>query len=49
MTGKILRIAGSVVDVVFEGGLPKINEALTVSVGGETRIMEVAQHIGSLR
>lgn len=46
MTGKILRIAGSVVDVVFEGGLPKINEALTVSVGGETRIMEVAQHIG---
>lgn len=46
MTGKILRIAGSVVDVVFEGGLPRINEALTVAVGGETRIMEVAQHIG---
>ncbi len=46
MTGKIVQISGSVVDVVFEQGpIPKIKEALSVAVGDETRYMEVAQHI----
>ena len=48
MIGKILRISGSVVDVVFENNkLPKIKEALAVSLEGRTRVMEVAQHIGA--
>lgn len=45
--GKIIQASGSVVDVRFEHGqLPKINDALFVTVGGKTRVMEVAQHIG---
>lgn len=45
--GKIVEISGPVVDVSFEHGqLPKIKEALTVSVDGKNRVMEVAQHIG---
>lgn len=47
MTGKILQVNGSVVDVFFDTkDLPKINEALTVEVGGKTKYMEVAQHLG---
>lgn len=47
MNGKIIQISGFVVDVAFEDGrMPKIKEALTVSVGGKVRVMEVAQHIG---
>ena len=47
MTGRIVQVSGSVIDVKFEEGqLPKINDALTVEVNGETRYMEVAQHIG---
>ena len=35
MTGKIVQISGSIVDVEFESGnLPKINEALTVEIDG---------------
>ena len=46
-TGKIIAISGPVIDVRFENGsLPRIKEALTVKVGDETRVMEVAQHIG---
>ncbi len=46
-TGKIVEISGSVIDCEFEKGhLPKIKEALTVTVGGKDRVMEVAQHIG---
>ena len=45
--GKIIAISGPVVDVCFEQGrLPKIKEALTVSVDGKDRVMEVAQHVG---
>ena len=45
--GKITEISGPVVDVSFEHGqLPKIREALTVSVDGKNRVMEVAQHVG---
>lgn len=47
MNGKIVQVSGSVVDVAFEKGkLPKIKEALTVQSGQNTRVMEVAQHIG---
>lgn len=45
--GTITAIAGPVIDVRFKKHeLPKIREALTVEVDGETRVMEVAQHIG---
>ena len=48
MTGKIVQVSGSVVDVRFEPGhLPKITEALTVQVNGQEVVMEVAQHIGN--
>lgn len=46
MTGKIVQITGSVVDCGFDGDLPRIKEALTVEVNGETRVMEVEQHVG---
>lgn len=47
MKGRIVQISGSVVDVAFEkGNLPRIREALTVSLNQRTRVMEVAQHIG---
>lgn len=46
--GKIVEISGPVVDCEFEHGrLPKIKEALTVSVNGKECTMEVAQHIGN--
>ncbi len=45
--GKIYQVIGSVVDVEFDvQTLPKIHEALSVYCQGETRIMEVASHIG---
>ena len=44
--GSIVQVSGPVVDVSFpEGGLPGIREALTVTVEGAVRVMEVAQHI----
>lgn len=47
MNGYIVKVSGSVVDVRFpEGRIPKIKEALTVSLDNEKRVMEVAQHIG---
>ena len=46
-TGKIKQVSGSVVDVCFpEGKLPKIKEGLEVVTKDNTRVMEVAQHIG---
>ena len=47
MLGRIIEVSGSVVDVAFDDlHIPKIKEALHVTVEGKTRIMEVAQHIG---
>ena len=47
MTGKIVQVSGSVIDVRFEEGqLPRINDALTVDLNGKKLVMEVAQHIG---
>lgn len=45
--GKIVQIMGPVVDVKFEGELPKLKDALEVTADGKTLVMEVAQHIGS--
>lgn len=46
-TGRIVEISGPVIDCRFNPGeLPKIREALSVTVKGKERIMEVAQHIG---
>lgn len=45
--GKVTQIIGPVVDVVFEGELPNIKNALEVKNGKETLVLEVAQHIGS--
>ena len=46
-TGKIIEISGPVIDCKFaHGELPRIREALSVKVDGETRVMEVASHIG---
>ncbi len=48
MTGKIVQVSGSVVDVKFEAGsLPKIKDALVVKVKENDVVMEVAQHIGN--
>ncbi len=45
--GKITQVSGPVVDCRFENGkLPRIREALNVTVKGEQRVMEVSQHIG---
>ena len=47
-TGKIVQIMGPVVDVAFEEGeLPCIKDALEVSLDGEKKVMEVAQHVGN--
>ncbi len=46
-TGKIVAVSGPVVDCEFSmDNLPHINDALTVKVGDETRVLEVAQHVG---
>ena len=46
-TGKIVQISGPVIDVQFESGvLPKIREALSLTVDGRRYVMEVAQHVG---
>ena len=48
MTGRIVQVSGSVINVEFdEGQMPRINEALTVELDGKTLVMEVAQHIGN--
>ncbi len=55
-TGKITQVIGPVVDVAFEKNLPKIYDALSVTVTGEgvagkdadrQLILEVQQHLGS--
>ena len=44
--GTITQVSGPVVDVEFEAGcLPRIREALSVELDGQTRVMEVAQHM----
>ena len=45
--GKIVQVMGPVVDVYFDEGLPKIKDALEVTVNEKRAVMEVAQHIGN--
>jgi F-type H+-transporting ATPase subunit beta len=53
--GTLLEIKGVVVDAVFTGGLPEINNALEIDIpgvdGGESRrlVAEVQQHLGDDR
>ncbi len=44
--GTITQIVGAVVDVRFDGDLPKIYDALEVKHGDDTLVLEVQQHIG---
>ncbi|MEM9336264.1 MAG: F0F1 ATP synthase subunit beta [Patescibacteria group bacterium] len=45
-TGVITQVIGPVVDVHFTGGVPELQNALTVKHGEETITLEVAQHVG---
>jgi F-type H+-transporting ATPase subunit beta len=45
-TGKISQVIGAVVDVVFEGHLPAILNALETDNNGNRLVLEVAQHLG---
>ncbi|MBO6826997.1 MAG: F0F1 ATP synthase subunit beta [Sneathiella sp.] len=44
--GKITQVMGAVVDVQFEGDLPKILNALHTDNNGQRLVLEVAQHLG---
>lgn len=46
MKGTITQIIGPIVDVHFEGGVPSLQNALTVQNGDVTLTLEVAQHVG---
>lgn len=46
-TGRIIQVMGPVVDVEFDGELPKIKDALEVKVDSKRLVMEVSQHIGN--
>mmetsp|Transcript_3465 Transcript_3465/g.7018 ORF Transcript_3465/g.7018 Transcript_3465/m.7018 type:complete len:498 (+) Transcript_3465:64-1557(+) len=44
--GKVTQVIGAVVDVQFDGGLPKILNALEVQDAEHRLVLEVAQHLG---
>jgi F-type H+-transporting ATPase subunit beta len=44
--GKITQIIGAVVDVMFDGELPAILNALETTNNGNRLVLEVAQHLG---
>ncbi len=46
MKGKIKKVIGPVVDVEFEGNLPAVYNALTVTNGEKVLVLEVEQHVG---
>src|SRR5579884_812835 len=46
IVGSITQVLGAVVDVHFPGELPSILNALHVDNGGQTLVLEVAQHLG---
>ncbi len=47
-TGKVNQVIGAVVDVQFEGEMPKIYDALEIKMdSGKTLTLETQQHIGS--
>ena len=45
-TGRITQVIGAVVDVQFDGHLPKILNALETDNQGNRLVLEVAQHLG---
>jgi len=45
-TGRITQVIGAVVDVKFDGHLPKILNALETTNQGNRLVLEVAQHLG---
>jgi F-type H+-transporting ATPase subunit beta len=45
-TGRISQVIGAVVDVSFDGHLPKILSALETDNNGQRLVLEVAQHLG---
>lgn len=44
--GRVTQVIGAVVDVAFEGELPKILNALETTNNGIRLVLEVAQHLG---
>ncbi len=44
--GKVSQVTGAVVDVQFEGDLPRILNALYIERDGGRMVLEVAQHLG---
>lgn len=46
-TGRIVQIIGPVVDIRFDGDLPKIYDAVTISGDGVEVVAEVMQHLGN--
>ena len=44
--GKVSQVTGAVVDVQFEGDLPRILNALYIEREGGRMVLEVAQHLG---
>ncbi len=44
--GMIVQVLGSVVDVMFEGTLPRLREEVVAYADGAPRVMEVARHEG---
>ncbi len=44
--GRVVRVDGPVIDVRFDGELPKLNNALRVKLGEDEIVVEVMQHIG---
>jgi F-type H+-transporting ATPase subunit beta len=46
VVGRVTQVLGAVVDVQFDGDLPAILNALTVQVGGQKVVLEVAQQLG---
>jgi F-type H+/Na+-transporting ATPase subunit beta len=45
-TGRVRQVTGAVVDVQFDGNLPKILNALETQNQGNRLVLEVAQHLG---
>lgn len=46
LTGKVTQVLGAVVDIMFDAGLPPIENALETDIEGRRMVMEVAQHLG---
>ena len=44
--GRIIAVSGPVVDVKFDGDLPRLRDALTTGEGADRKVLEVAQHLG---